>query len=64
MTGTTPGGVTDSSFSSAEMLPVSSSSATLSAIAAPTPGSSRSRPCSDSRATDSGVSRSVFAALR
>ena len=46
--------------SSAEISPVSSSSATLSAIVWPTPGRLVSSPCSDSRATDSGVSRSVL----
>ncbi len=64
ISGTTPGGVAATSFSSAAMCPLAISSPTLSAMVSPTPGSSTNRPCSESLTTDSGVSRSVFAARR
>ena len=60
----TPGGVRSTSRWRAAIWPLPISSATLSEIVSPTPDSSVRRPCCDSRTTDSGVSRSVFAARR
>ena len=59
-----PGGLRLISLSSAAISPLPSSSATLAAIVSPTPGSVVSRPSDESRATDSAVSRSDFAARR
>ena len=52
------------SFSSEASVPVSRSSRTLAAIVSPMPSSWVSRPSSDRRQTDSGVSRMLAAALR
>ena len=64
MTATAPGGLRAITLSSAAIEPVARSSVTLSLIVTPMLGSSTSLPCSESRATDSGVSRSVLAARR
>ena len=59
-----PGGLRLISLSSAAISPLPSSSATLAAMVSPTPGSVVARTSDESRATDSAVSRSDFAARR
>ena len=64
ITATAPGGLRSTRRVRAAISPVESSSPTLSAIVWPTPGRLVRRPSAESRATDSAVSRSVWAARR